>query len=51
MQPNETITRAKGCEVFIDATNAIQAAAKFCEVALHHDMHLVMMNAEFDLQY
>ncbi|WP_263784462.1 hypothetical protein [Salinibacter grassmerensis] len=43
--------RANPAEVFIDASNAIQDAARFCPVALDHGKHLVMMNAEADLAF
>ncbi len=43
--------RAEAADVFIDASNAIQDAARFCPVALEHEKHLVMMNAEADLAF
>ena len=43
--------QAESAEVFIDASNAIQDAARFCPVALEHGNHLVMMNAEADLAF
>lgn len=43
--------RAKSADVFIDASNAIKDAARFCTVALDHGKHLVMMNAEADLAF
>ena len=43
--------RAESADVFIDASNAIQDAARFCPVALDHGKHLVMMNAEADLAF
>jgi len=43
--------QAESAEVFIDASNAIQDAARFCPVALDHGKHLVMMNAEADLAF
>ncbi len=43
--------RAEAADVFIDASNAIQDAARFCPLALEHGKHLVMMNAEADLAF
>jgi predicted homoserine dehydrogenase-like protein len=43
--------QAESAEVFIDASNAIRDAARFCPVALDHGKHLVMMNAEADLAF
>ncbi len=43
--------RAESADVFIDASNAIKDAARFCPVALEHEKHLVMMNAEADLAF
>lgn len=43
--------RAEAADVFIDASNAIQDAARFCPIALEHEKHLVMMNAEADLAF
>jgi predicted homoserine dehydrogenase-like protein len=41
-----------GCnfvDVLIEASNSITAGAQFCQVALEHRKHLVLMNAEIDL--
>lgn len=43
--------RAGAADVFIDASNAIEDAARFCPVAINHGKHLVMMNAEADLAF
>lgn len=43
--------RAETADAFVDASNAIQDAARFCPVALDHEKHLVMMNAEADLAF
>ncbi|QXD16146.1 hypothetical protein GQ464_004125 [Rhodocaloribacter litoris] len=42
---------AEGIRVFIDASNAILEAGRFCTAALEHGKHLVMMNAEADLAF
>jgi len=42
---------AGSVDVFIDASNAILAAGKFCVTALEHGKHLIMMNAEADLAF
>jgi predicted homoserine dehydrogenase-like protein len=38
-------------DVFLDASNAIEAAADFCATALKHRKHLIMMNSEADLLF
>jgi len=43
--------RTEPADVFIDASNAIEAAGQFCTTAVDHDNHLVMMNAEADLAF
>ncbi|GIV57715.1 MAG: NAD(P)-dependent oxidoreductase [Rhodothermaceae bacterium] len=43
--------RAPSVHVFIDASNAILEAGRFCSEALEHGKHLVMMNAEADLAF
>ncbi len=43
--------RAEPADVFIDASNAIADAARFCSTALAHGKHLIMMNAEADLAF
>lgn len=40
-----------GAKVLIESTNTIREALGFCETALTHGMHLVMMNAEADLMF
>lgn len=36
-------------DVFVEATNSIAAAADYCQRALEHGAHVVLMNAEVDL--
>ena len=43
--------KAESADVFIDASNAIEEAGRFCTTALDHEKHLVMMNAEADLAF
>jgi predicted homoserine dehydrogenase-like protein len=45
------VARAEAADVFIDASNAIEDAARFCTAAIDHEKHLVMMNAEADLAF
>ena len=47
----ELVARAEPVDVFIDASNAILEAGRFCATALEHGKHLVMMNAEADLVF
>ena len=47
----ELPARADLVDVFIDASNAILAAGRFCATALEHGKHLIMMNAEADLAF
>lgn len=47
----ELAARAESADVFIDATNAIEEAGRFCTTAIEHEKHLVMMNAEADLAF
>lgn len=38
-------------DVLVEATNSIEAAADYCRLALSHQSHVVLMNAEVDLAY
>lgn len=43
------VAQCDAVDVFVDSSNAIAAAARFCVIALERRKHLVMMNAEADL--
>ena len=38
-------------DVLVEATNSIEAAARYCEAALENNAHVVLMNAEVDLAH
>lgn len=38
-------------DAFVEATNAISAAAEYCLAAIEGGMHVILMNAEVDLVY
>lgn len=38
-------------DVLVEATNSIEAAARYCEAALQNKSHVVLMNAEVDLAH
>lgn len=38
-------------DVFVESTNSIQGALAYCETAIMHGSHVVLMNAEVDLAF
>ena len=40
-----------GFDVFVESTNSIAPAYRFCEAAMQRGAHVVLMNAEVDLAF
>lgn len=47
----QTLLASHPVDVLVEATNSITAARDYCEAALHHGSHVVLMNAEVDLAH